>query len=201
MAEESGLMRALTRYVLKRAMYYLSELNPVARDFSISINVSASILGDFELVRDVADQLAAWGVAARCLTIEVTETSIMNDVEEAMLVMDELKRLGCGLSVDDFGTGYSSLAYLRRMPLDELKIDKVFVRNILEDRGSAQIARSVVDLAHNFGLKAVAEGVETEGVASLLTVLGVDLLQGYHFARPMAWSDFRAWFTERRKAA
>jgi len=121
----------------------------------------------------------------------------MTDVERSLQVMEELKALKVRLSIDDFGTGYSSLAYLRRMPLDELKIDKTFVQNMVGTKADVQIVRSVIDLAHNFELEAVAEGVEDAATLELLSELGCDVIQGYHYARPMPFAQMATWWARR----
>ena len=134
----------------------------------VAVNISASSLRDVELPELIARALATWSIPPDHLTIEVTESAIMVDVERSLQVMQELKELTVRLSVDDFGTGYSSLAYLRRMPLNELKIDKTFVQNMLDNKVDVQIVRSVIDLAHNFELEAVAEGVEDQATLDML---------------------------------
>ena len=194
MAENNGMMTALTTFVLNATLRQLGELRRAGIDVRIAVNISASLLRDADLPELVARALAIWSIPADRLTIEVTESAIMLDVERSLQVMHELKRLGVRLSIDDFGTGYSSLAYLRRMPLDELKIDAVFVQHMLGNKGDAQIVRSVIDLAHNFDLKAVAEGAEDPATFEMLASLGCDVIQGYHFARPMPSVQVPAWW-------
>jgi EAL domain-containing protein (putative c-di-GMP-specific phosphodiesterase class I)/GGDEF domain-containing protein len=201
LAENNAMMTMLTTFVLNATLRQLGELRRAGIDLRIAINVSASLLRDTELPELVARALAVWSVAADRLTIEVTESAIMLDVERSLQVMQELKRLGVHLSIDDFGTGYSSLAYLRRMPLDELKIDAVFVKHMLVNKGDAQIVRSVIDLAHNFDLRAVAEGVEEPATFAMLASLGCDVIQGYHYARPMPSVQVPAWWAKGRSAA
>jgi EAL domain-containing protein (putative c-di-GMP-specific phosphodiesterase class I) len=153
-----------------------------------------------ELPELIARALATWSIPANRLAIEVTESAIMTDVERSLHVMQALKQQSVRLAIDDFGTGYSSLAYLRRMPLDELKIDRAFVQNMLENKADVQIVRSVIDLAHNFELEAVAEGVEDRATLEMLAELGCDVIQGYHYARPMPLRQLRQWWAAREDA-
>jgi EAL domain-containing protein (putative c-di-GMP-specific phosphodiesterase class I) len=131
------------------------------------------------------------------LTLEITESCIMSDPERTLGTMERLRDRGVGISVDDFGTGYSSLAYLRRLPINEVKIDRSFVMRMATDPADTAIVRAVVDLAHNLGLTVVAEGVEDEVTRQALTAVGCDLAQGYLFARPMPIDAFGAWMDAR----
>ncbi len=135
---------------------------------------------------------------ARALTLEITETSIMGDPGRTLSVLDRLAGLGLVLAIDDFGTGYSSLAYLKRLPVDEVKIDKSFVLDMKTDPDDEAIVRSTVDLGHNLGLRVVAEGVEDEDTWQRLAELGCDRAQGYHLGHPMPADVFEAWLAERR---
>jgi EAL domain-containing protein (putative c-di-GMP-specific phosphodiesterase class I) len=175
----------------------VGELKRAAMDVRVAVNISASSLRDIELPALVARALATWTVPPDRLTIEVTESALMIDVERSLQVLHELKEQGVRLSIDDFGTGYSSLAYLRRMPLDELKIDRTFVQSMVDNKADVQIVRSVIDLAHNFELEAVAEGVEDPPTLDLLSQLGCDVIQGYHYARPMPLPQMREWWERR----
>jgi EAL domain-containing protein (putative c-di-GMP-specific phosphodiesterase class I) len=152
---------------------------------------------DRRFVTEVASTLAATGVAAELLTLELTEDVVVGDPELAAERMTELRALGVRLSVDDFGTGYSSLTYLKGLPVDEVKIDKTFVDGLGEDPADRAVVRAVVDIAHTLGLKVVAEGVEDEEQLSLLRSLGVDETQGYLHARPMVDADTHAWLRAR----
>jgi EAL domain-containing protein (putative c-di-GMP-specific phosphodiesterase class I) len=196
-AERHGLMPELTTSVLNTSLRQLGELKRAAMDVRVAVNISASSLRDIELPALVARALATWTVPPDRLTIEVTESALMIDVERSLQVLHELKEQGVRLSIDDFGTGYSSLAYLRRMPLDELKIDRTFVQSMVDNKADVQIVRSVIDLAHNFELEAVAEGVEDPPTLDLLSQLGCDVIQGYHYARPMPLPQMREWWERR----
>jgi diguanylate cyclase len=130
------------------------------------------------------------------VTIEITESMIMADPQRALQVVTGLSDMGITLSIDDFGTGYSSLSYLRRLPVDEIKVDKSFVLDMVRDENDATIVRSTIDLAHNLGLTVVAEGVETEAMWEALTTLDCDVAQGYYVAHPMPAPAFERWLSE-----
>jgi len=131
------------------------------------------------------------------LTLEITESAVMNDPLRAREVMTRLNHLGASLAIDDYGTGFSSLAYLKLLPVNSLKIDRSFVMDMLEDENDAIIVRSTIDLSHNLGLKVVAEGVENAEVLQLLRAHGCDAAQGYHLARPMPLSRLERWFADK----
>lgn len=205
MAEAAGMMYSLTMFVLHTVGRQNAELEKAGVKLQFAINLSASMLDDPNLAQAISDVLDIWGIAPQRIIIEVTESSIINDVERAIHRFTELRALGMQLSIDDFGTGYSSLAYLRRFPLNELKIDQVFVRNMLQNPGDDRIVRSVIDLAHNFDLVAVAEGVENAEIEQRLSELGCDITQGYAYSRPLPFDDFKQWMqthqaTEARQA-
>jgi EAL domain-containing protein (putative c-di-GMP-specific phosphodiesterase class I) len=141
----------------------------------------------------VARLLAMRQVPANCLRVEITEGAIMSEPARAMEVLTALRGLGVGLSVDDFGTGYSSLAYLKRLPVDELKIDRSFVRDMATDDSTLSIVRSAIELAHNLGLRVVAEGVEDAPTLELLQRLSCDKIQGYFLSRPLSATDATVW--------
>nr|MBA2723434.1 EAL domain-containing protein [Methylibium sp.] len=139
---------------------------------------------------------ALHGTLPLTLCLEITESAIMDDPQRALQTLERLHALGFKLSIDDFGTGYSSLAYLKRLPVDELKIDKSFVLNMESDLDDAKIVRSVIDLAHNLGLSVVAEGVETAKAWKMLQALGCDEAQGYLVAKPMPVEVFAQWMQQ-----
>ena len=146
-----------------------------------------------DFVREVATLLAQTGMPASALTLEVTESSVMSDPVKATAVLASLHDLGIDLSVDDFGTGYSSLAYLQRLPVDEVKIDKSFVLDLATEKGNVAIVRAIVDLGHNLGLRVVAEGVEDQRSMDILASLGCDTAQGYLVSRPLPTEVFEQW--------
>ena len=208
LAEAHGMMPELTRFVLNTVLRQSALFAQRGLLMRIAVNVSASMLTDVNLPQTVKQVLELWDVPPERLTLEVTENTLMHDVERSIGILHELKRIGTHLSLDDFGTGYSSFAYLRRMPLDELKIDQLFVRNIsvLPDgsinpqrEDDLRIVRSIIDIAHNFDLQTVAEGVEDAATITLLKELGCDVIQGYFTGRPMPLSGAEAWWDEQQR--
>ncbi len=150
---------------------------------TIAVNLSARQMQDAALCDTVREALASSGLAARYLEIELTETHLMRDAESIIAILSRLKLMGLRLSVDDFGTGYSSLAYLKRFPLDTLKIDRAFVQDILVDANDLSITRAIITLAHSLDLTVVAEGVENEEQLELLRANRCDEVQGYYFSK------------------
>ncbi len=186
-AEEIGTVVALDRWVIEMACRHLSiwrEYAPYAAALRISVNLCASDLQSPELLKDI-DRLLAQGVAGRCITLEITESMLIEHPSEAARLLERLRTRDIRVSIDDFGTGYSSLAYLHKLPVDSLKIDRSFVSQMLQDRRSYEIVETIITLSNRLGIKAIAEGVETEAQHDLLTQLGCEFGQGYYFARPM----------------
>jgi diguanylate cyclase (GGDEF)-like protein len=195
-AEEAGLIHALTRWVVKTALAQLTALQARGHCLSMAVNLSAHCLRSDDLPAVIRELLAHSTVAAQALTLEITESAIMSNDAEVLATLDELDRMGVMISIDDFGTGYSSLAHLRRLPVDEIKIDKSFVIDMEEYDNDAVIVRSTIDLAHNLGLKVTAEGVETAEAWNVLATLGCDHFQGYHMGRPMPAEELNRWLEE-----
>jgi EAL domain-containing protein (putative c-di-GMP-specific phosphodiesterase class I) len=162
-------------------------------DLGVAVNLSARSLTASELPAVVAAALEATRLPAEALTLEITETAVMGDLDRSMAVLSDLHALGVHLSVDDFGTGQSSLAYLQRLPIDEVKIDKSFVLHLADRRDDSALARAAVDMGHALGLRVVAEGVEDAVAQSMLATWGCDLVQGFAIGRPMPDGDFRRW--------
>ncbi len=187
--EERGMIGQLTQFVLNTSLRYQTYWKSRGLDIAVSLNLSAVSLADAAFPDLVAQALETWGAPGDRLTLELTESAIVQNESSAVGFMSRLKALGCRLAIDDFGTGYSSFSYLRQFPLDELKIDQSFVRNLVSDRGDAQIVRALVDLAHTFDLHALAEGVEDEATVAALRDLGCDRVQGYHFSKALAPRD------------
>ena len=158
----------------------------------MSVNLSARNLMDSGLVADVAQELADQDLPADALTLELTESSVMADPERSLVQLARLRSMGVRLAIDDFGTGYSSLSYLKRLPVNEVKIDKSFVMGMSSDSDDAVIVRSTIDLAENLGLEVVAEGVEDALTRNFLVELGCTAIQGYHLCRPMPAADVPA---------
>jgi diguanylate cyclase (GGDEF)-like protein len=192
-AEQTGCIKSITRWVLARGLSQLAAWRASGLEMSLNINVSTRDLIQQDLPAIVRAQLLAEGVAARHLCLEVTESAIMEDPAHALASLQALHEMGVQLSIDDFGTGYSSLAYLKKLPVQELKIDRSFVMNLDADDNDLNIVRSTIGMAHHMGLKVVAEGVETESVAAKLKTLGCDGAQGYLFSRPLNADDFQVW--------
>ncbi len=185
LAEETGMIVPLTRVVLERVCNDIAELGAaLPDDFRISINLSGVNFMDPQLIATVRAVLDGAGVAAARIEFELTETVLMRDLDYATTILAQLREMGIRVAVDDFGTGYSSLAYLRRLAVDTLKIDRSFVSELDDGQGMA-IVRAVIGLAHSLGLEVVAEGVETTAQLDTLRSQGCHLIQGYLFARPM----------------
>ncbi|MEO5699526.1 MAG: EAL domain-containing protein [Casimicrobiaceae bacterium] len=192
-AEQTGYIRAITQWVLARAIGQCAMWRADGLAMTVSINISARDLMDRELPERFAALLDQHGCAARWIALEITESAILDDPGHAIENLQRLHALGCKIAIDDYGTGYSSLAYLRRLPLHELKIDKSFVLGMVSDPSDAVIVRSTIDLAHHMGLSVVAEGVEDEATLDRLRALGCDMVQGYHLSRPMIPEDVPNW--------
>jgi EAL domain-containing protein (putative c-di-GMP-specific phosphodiesterase class I) len=201
LAEQTGLIKPMTLAVLEAALTQARSWRDEDLTVPVSVNLSARNLLDPQLPAQVADLLTRCDVDAKLLELEITESSIMSDPVRALEVLTKLDEMGVGLSIDDFGTGYSSLAYLKRLPVDELKIDRGFVMNLTNDKADAFIVRCAVDLGRNLGLRIVAEGVEDAETAAALADLGATQAQGYHFSRPVPGPELTPWLHERRAAA
>ncbi|MBT0768448.1 EAL domain-containing protein [Kineosporia sp. J2-2] len=197
-AEQTGVIVELGRWILAEGCRQVAAWRAgPAPGLELSLNVSARQLTDEHLVDDVVAVLSDTGLPAQALTLELTETVLMDDPGGTMLQFDDLRRLGIRLSIDDFGTGYSSLSYLRRFLVDKLKIDKSFIDNIAGVEEDLAIVRTVVDLARILRLQTTAEGIETAEQYELLRQLGCVVGQGYHFARPMAAADLTRYLSTR----
>ena len=192
-AEQTGLMRSLTRFTLERALQQWQVWSAQGLEVDIAVNLSRRSLLDPSFVEDVTEILTRCRVPHKHLLLEITESSIMADPVRAAEVCHRLNDLGIGLSLDDFGAGYSSLGYLKRLPVQEIKIDKSFILGMTDDDNDEVIVRSTIDLARNLRLRVVAEGVETREVWNSLQSLGCDLAQGFYLGRPMPGTKFPGW--------
>jgi len=196
LAEVSGLIQPLTRWVLEHAVDQIVAWRELDIRLRVAVNLSVRNLYDIELAPWLNTLLLDRGVDAGLLTLEITESELMDDPLYAMEVLGKLKALGVATSIDDFGTGYSSLAYLKNLPIDELKIDRSFVGSMVDDDSDLTIVRSTIDLSHNLGLDVVAEGVENAETLDRLADLGCDRAQGYHLSRPLTPSALITWLAD-----
>lgn len=196
LAENAGLMRDLTEFVLSRVMADTAQRCARGLLLPVAVNLSTRNLLDDTLVDRLTELLTVNGIDATLISFEVTETAMMIDRERVIGVLQSIRDRGFDLAVDDFGTGYSSLAYLRDLPIDELKIDRVFVTDVDIDSSNERIVRSTVELAHGFGLRVVAEGVERPGGLQTLRAIGCDEVQGYLIARPLPNDRLDRWLAE-----
>jgi diguanylate cyclase (GGDEF)-like protein len=197
LAEHTGLITPLTRFVLDAALRQCRAWLAAGHELTVAVNVSTHRLLDLSFPDEVAGLLARWEVPARLLTVEITESAIMADPDRAMLVVERLHALGVHLSIDDFGTGYSSMAYLKTLPVQELKIDRSFVSSMTTSERDAVIVRSTVELGRNLGLRVIAEGVEDLSTWHELDAVGCDALQGYYISRPVPSDRFDEWLGSR----
>ena len=196
-AENRGLMPSFTKWTINAGLRQLARFRAAGLATGLSINISPANLDEPDFPELVAQSLAVWSVPAASVTLELTESIPMGNADKALPMLRRLKEVGVRLAIDDFGTGYSSLSLLRQLPVDELKIDQQFVRGMLQSEGSMQIVRAVLDLAGNFGLKTVAEGIEDERTLDSLRDLGCTIGQGYAIGRPMPDTALIDWFRAR----
>ncbi len=201
LAEQTGLIQNLTEWALRTSIEQSARWRAAGMDLTVSVNLSAKILQDDDLPRFIEDLLGEYGVERQRLVLEITESAIMADSDRSKAVIDRLAEKGMKLSIDDFGTGYSSLAYLKDLPVHELKIDKSFVMDMVNDESDQVIVKSTIQLAHNLGLTVVAEGVESSETLALLAEMGTDVGQGYFISKPLPIGDFDDWFHTWQAAA
>ncbi len=198
-AERTGIISDLTVWVLRASVAQLAEWRALGHRWSVAVNVAMRNLLDDDFSAIVDELLTRHRCDPASLILEITETSVMTDTARTIEVMQRLSELGVRLSVDDFGTGYSSLSYLQQLPVEELKIDKCFVRDMLNDSSAEAIVRSVLDLAGNLELRVVAEGVEDRQTWERLRQLGCQIAQGYFLSRPMPPADIEPWYAALRR--
>jgi EAL domain-containing protein (putative c-di-GMP-specific phosphodiesterase class I) len=213
-AERTGLIKPLTRAVLRTSAEFAVRAREEGRDLGVAVNVSPRSLRDHDFVRDVSEIVASTRVDTAQLTLEITESSVLGDSPRAAGAVERITDLGITMSIDDFGTGYASVGYLQRLPIAEVKIDRSFVAAMDGEPAARAIVESTVHLAHRLGLSVVAEGVETARTLEMLAEAGCDYAQGYLIARPMPEANLIRWLdsgcphegvvtslTERRKRA
>jgi EAL domain-containing protein (putative c-di-GMP-specific phosphodiesterase class I) len=197
LAEHTGLIRPVTRYVLDAALADCASWQRAGFPTGVSVNLSPRDLLDFELAEEVESLLAKHGIEPGLLELEITENTILTDPERVRAVLGRLRELGVTLAIDDFGTGFSSLGQLKRLPVDIVKIDKSFVLNMAHDENDDVIVRSTIELGHNLGLRVVAEGVETQETWDRLAALGCDTAQGFYLSRPLPKIVLDDWLRKR----
>ena len=201
MAEECGLIKSLTEWVIVAAIKQQCYWRDNGLNIHISVNLSAKNLLDPDFDGFVFEQYKKYGLPSGAISFEITESAMMEDTDRALVMMKRLKANDFNLIIDDYGTGFSSLAYLKKFPISDLKIDKSFVMNMMENDEDAMIVKSTIDLAHNLGLKVTAEGVESEDVLDMLCELHCDMAQGHFIEKPIAAADFLAWYQLNQKVA
>ncbi len=195
-AEHTGYVRTITRWVIETALRQRRQWEEMGLPLTVSVNISARDLMNSDLPKLFAGLMDKYGASPRWLCLEITESAIMGDPKRALGILEELHGMGFSLSVDDFGTGYSSLAYLKKLPVSELKIDQSFVFHMADDQDDATIVRSTIDLGHNMGLVVVAEGIENKATWDMLQAMGCDLAQGYYISKPMAADALLKWIAQ-----
>ena len=192
-AEQSVLIKELTHWALNTAFSTQQEWAKIGLPLNFAINISGKVVDDDEFVELVEHTSGIWGVKPNMVTIEVTETAMMQSFESSMDKLRHLKDLGFHISIDDFGTGYSSLEYFKNLPVSEIKIDKSFVINMMDNEADRKMVSMIAGLSRGFGLKIVAEGVENEASLDALRSLGVHRAQGFHISKPMPEDEFLTW--------
>lgn len=197
LCEISDIIRPLTLWVLRKALADCARWHASGFEIGVSVNVSVRNVLDSRFPEEVIDLLADYPIRSELLTLEITESALMEDPARAKLNIDRLHSAGVNISTDDFGTGYSSLSYLKHIPVQELKIDRGFVFDMLEDENDGVIVRSTVDLAHSLGITVTAEGVENAAIMAALRVIKCDCVQGYHIAKPMPYDALSTWLEGR----
>jgi EAL domain-containing protein (putative c-di-GMP-specific phosphodiesterase class I) len=181
--------------VIAEAIRQLGEWQKIGLELKLSVNISTRDLLDNSLPDYVQGRIAAAGIAPSQLCLEITESGFMEEPEHALAILHRLHDLGLSLSIDDYGTGYSSLAYVKKLPVNELKIDRAFIMNMTHNKGDEMIVRSTIDLGHNLGLSVVAEGIDDEATLEMLRQLGCDYAQGFLISKPMPAAAFVEWLS------
>ncbi|MEN8258354.1 MAG: EAL domain-containing protein [Thermodesulfobacteriota bacterium] len=193
LAEQAGLCKPFTKLVLDKALEQCAKWQQEGYHIPVSVNLSIKNLHDLEFPGDVDALLHKWQIKPEMLLLEITESCIVVDQERVTKVITDLGKMGLHLSIDDFGTGYSSISYLKKFPAREIKIDKSFIIDMLENEDNAVIVKSTIEMIHNIGRTVVAEGVEDEETLQFLDGLGCDFLQGFHLCRPLPGNELQKW--------
>jgi predicted signal transduction protein with EAL and GGDEF domain len=200
-AEQAGLIEPLSLWVLRAALMQANAWRRIGLEVPVAVNLSMRSLHDEDLPDTIAELLTATRTPANLLVLEITESTLMADPTRTLAILERLRAMNVRVAIDDFGTGHSSLTYLKRLLVDELKIDRSFVKDIVTDATDRIIVRSTIDLAHGLGLRVVAEGVEDAITRALLADLGCDEAQGFHIGRPLRGHDLTHWLCEQVAAA
>ena len=184
------MIKYITLWVLNEALQQQAKWLKDGIDLSVAVNISAKNLQDRKFPQQLAKLLGTWNTKPEYLELEITESAVMLDPKQALEVLTELHAMKVSLSIDDFGTGYSSLAYIKKLPVNTIKIDRSFVMDMTTDSNDAAIVRATIGMAHNLGLKVVAEGIETHDAWQMLAELACDIAQGYLISRPLPVEHF-----------
>lgn len=196
--EKTSIIRSVTQWVLEAAMHQLAAWHHVGQLIKLAVNVSAVNLNEKDFCTNLVNGLHRHGLPRSSLTLEITESALMQNPESAHAMLDDLKNAGISLAIDDFGTGYSSLAYLQKLPVEVVKVDQSFVRNINLDDRKLALFTAMMRLSHDLGHRVIAEGVENLDVARILQKVGCDEAQGYFYAKPMSSQAFETWLAEQK---
>jgi diguanylate cyclase (GGDEF)-like protein len=195
-AEQTGKLEAMTWFVIDAAQRQRCEWPEHWGELPVSVNIPPCVLESGKLISYITNSMSIWGSRPGHLILEITEDAVVRNPKSSFAALGLLRKAGIQVSIDDFGTGYSSMSYFKDMPADEIKIDKSFMKNLVQDVGNQHIVRAVIDLAHAFHYKVVAEGVESEDVLDVLKGMQCDIVQGFLFARPQPQADFIQWLTD-----
>lgn len=193
---ESSILVPVTKWVLNIALRHCLECQKISKHYTVAVNLSSALLKSDEIIDVVVSAVKIWGVDPSSLVVEVTEEAIIKNPSMSLDVIQKISEEGIAISIDDFGVGHSSLSLLNKLPVKELKIDKSFVINMQDDPEDRKIAKAVIDLAHNFDMRVIAEGIETKQALNLLIEMGCDQGQGNYIAKPMPEKDIKKWLIE-----
>lgn len=197
LAERTGVIQPLTYWVFQKAFSHLQKLNALGHQLTLSVNISARNLQDPAFQDKVLIAAQQHQISPSQIVMELTETAVMLNENSGATILYDLDRAGFGIAIDDFGTGYSSLAYLKRLPVQEIKIDRAFIKDMAQQQDDQIIVTTTLQMGHNLGLRVVAEGIEDETTLNFLRNAGCDLAQGYYIAKPMPFNDFVNWLSSR----
>ena len=199
LAEAGGMMNEITEWVLMAGIRESMEIIQGGADFTLSVNVSPSTLFDPGFMFAIDSAVSMWGASHEHLIVEITESVLMEDLKTSRDILSRLRDKGIRISIDDFGTGYSSLAYFKQLPVDELKIDRTFVTDMVRNPSEHKLVEVIIELAHKFDMYVVAEGVEDLATLKDLRELGCDIAQGYHISKALDTGNLKSWLDERAR--